>query len=173
MPLQTLLLLLTVFGPLATAGPALALVNDLPLRDNVGVAEVSGGDRANGLWDSLVGDEEFRRALLRSLDSAGLLERARGEGRFAISAVLEAAEQIGVGFAASTRVRYTLTDRKCGESVYQESISAEYAPKMWDTFMSPRISRQLSEGAARVNIGILTEQLLRMSLFQDRVSMTQ
>ena len=66
---------------LAFAGVSYAATIETPLRDNVGIGEVSGGDKSNPLWDSEIGNNEFRGALRKSLDSAGVLERARGEGR--------------------------------------------------------------------------------------------
>ncbi|HEY5999961.1 MAG TPA: hypothetical protein VI078_11775 [bacterium] len=170
---KTLCGVLAVFLLLGSAVVGRAEVGDVPLRDNVGITQVSGGDQSNVFWKLELGNDEFRRALTRALDKVGLLERARGEGRFALSAVLEVLDQATAGFAATARVRYTLVDTKCAKEIFQKTISAEYSTEMWDSFMNPGIGRRLAEGTVRVNTSILAEQLLGLSLFQEAVSATQ
>jgi hypothetical protein len=165
--------ILAVFVLLGSAVVSRAEVGDLPLRDNVGIAQVSGGDPSNVFWKLDIGNEEFRKTLQRSLDKVGLLERARGEGQFAISAVLESLDQPDAGFTAIARVRYTLVDKKCAREVYQQMISSEYSAAMWHSVMNRGIDRQMGEGAVRANTAILVEQLLGLSLFQEAVSTTR
>jgi hypothetical protein len=157
-------------GAVSSAGIA-----DLPLRDNISVGSVSGGDRTNPRWESGIGNVEFRRALENSLNTAGLLERAKGEGRYVLSAELESIDQptIGVSLTITARVKYTLTDRLTGETVYQESIVGEYSTKVWDSLWRPKRLEVASKGAARDNTERLTERLTQPKLAQGQLSLAQ
>lgn len=165
-------LLLGVFVVLlASGGFSYASMPKLSLRDNIGVQDVSGGDYTNPLWKSEIGNKEFRSAIRNSLSSAGFLERARGEGRYALSATLESFNQTDVGsLMVATRVRYTLVDRKTGRSVYQETISAEYTMELWDSLMRANRLRVACESAARANAGELAQKLSHLILSEEEVS---
>ena len=158
---------------LASGGVGYASMSELSLRDNIGIQDVVGGEKTNPHWKSEVGNDEFRRALRSSLSSAGLLERAKGEGRYSLAAVLESLDQPDVGshLAVTARVQYTLTDSKTGKRVYQETISAEYALEFWDSLMRAKRLRVACECAARANAGELARKLSHLTLSQDEVSL--
>jgi hypothetical protein len=160
---------------LASGGADSAAASGTALRDNIGVADISGGEQSNPVWGSEIGNDEFRRLLKRSLDSAGMIERARGEGRYALSAVLESIDQpnVGLGLTVTTHVQYTLTDRKSGNEVYRESIACEYSTKSWDSLMQSRRLEKAVEGAVRANTALLTEKLFQLSLPQEAASLLQ
>lgn len=158
----------------AFAGVSYAAMIDAPLRDNIGIGEVSGGEKSNPLWESDIGNEEFRVALRRSLDSAGVLERARGEGRFVISAVLESIELPNAGLlSVTTRVTYTLTEKQSGNEVFRKSVSGEYTARPWDSMLNRKILREATTGAVRANTGRLAESLWQPSPPQSDVSSLQ
>jgi len=137
-----------------------------PLRDTIGVKEVSGGEKTNPLWTSEIGNDEFRGALESSLKSAGLLEKAKDEGRYSLSATLEKVDQPVFGFSTTvtTQVKYALTEKASGKEVYQESISGQYTAKMSDSFYGPKRLRIANEGAARVNIETMIKKLSQLNL---------
>jgi len=157
----------------ASGDPSFAAMTDTALRDNIGIQEITGGDRANHRWKSEIGNHEFRRALKSSLESAGLLERATGEGRYSLNAVLESLDQPDVGLTVMTRVKYTLIDRNSGKEIYQESVSGEYAMEMWDCILRTGRLRVASEGAARANTKQLTERLSQLFYSQEQASLLQ
>jgi len=155
---------------LVFASASNAMMADTRLGDNVGIVDVSGGEKTNPLWESETGNDEFRVALRGALDSAGLLERAKGEGRYSLSAVLEKIEIPTVCLSANIQVKYTLTDRKQKLKVYQESVSSEYGMKVWDTIMRSKGVRKASQGAIRANTRQLAERLLQLNFFLEQVS---
>ena len=157
---------------LAFAGVSYAAMIDAPLRDNIGVGDVSGGEKSNPLWESDIGNDEVRSALRRSLDSEGVLERARGEGRYVLSAVLESIDLPNTGpLSVTARVRYTLTDKKSGKEVYAESISGEYTAQLWYSLLNRKILREACAGAVRANTGRLAKSLRQLSPSQSEVSL--
>lgn len=156
---------------LAAGGSVYASMPAPALRDNIGIQDVVGGDRTNPLWRSEIGNDEFRSAIKNSLSTAGFLERARGEGRYALSATLVSLDQADVGsLMVTARVQYTLVDRRSGNKVYQETISAEYTMELWDSLMRPRRLRVACECAARANAGELAQKLSTLHLSQEEVS---
>ena len=145
---------------------------DAPLRDNIGIGDVSGGERSNPLWEADIGNDEFRVALRRSLDSAGVLERARGEGRYVISAVLESIELPGAGLlSVTTRVTYTLIDKQGGKEVFRNP-SPESIPPARRIDVNRKILRE-ADGCIRANTGRLAESLWQPSPSQSEVSSLQ
>jgi hypothetical protein len=168
-------LLFALFVLVISGGPSYAALSELTLRDNIGVSDVSGGDKTNPHWESEIGNDDFRRILESSLNSAGLLERARGEGRYLLSAVLESIDQpsIGVSLTVTTLVKYTLTDERTGETVYQESVAGEYSTKFWDSLLNSKRLQVAGKGAARDNAKKLTGRLVQSSLSQGQVSLAQ
>jgi hypothetical protein len=166
------LLFLSLFILLASGVVSHAEMPGTPLRANVGVKDVSGGEKTNPLWESEIGNDEFRIALKKALDSSGLLERAKGEGRFSLSAILESIDQSNLsGQPTTTRVKYTLTDKVTGKDVFQELISSEYGLETWDSIMRPKRLRRECESAARASSTQLTEKLLQLSLSQDQAAL--
>jgi hypothetical protein len=159
---------------LAFAGVCNAATIETSLRDNVGIGEVSGGEKSNPLWESEIGNHEFRGALRKSLDSAGVLERARGEGRYVLSALLESIDIPNTGvLLVTTHVTYKLTDKKSGQEVYCTSIAGEYTAQQWDSLLHPRILKEASTAAFRANTGRLAESLRRMSPSRQEVTSLQ
>lgn len=159
---------------LGSDGASFAAMSGTPLSDNVGIADVSGGEKSNPHWQTEIGNEDFRVALRRALDSAGFLERARNEGRFSLKVVLESSDQNAPdsGQGTTTRVRYTLIDKGTGKELYEESIASRHAMDAWDSIMRPRKLRREGEEAARANSRRLAERLSQLSLPQKAVSLS-
>lgn len=154
-----------LFLILASAGTSSATLTDARLRDNVGIGQISGGDATNPLWEADLGNAEFRVILRNAMDSAGLLENAKGEGRYSLAAQLEKIELPVVALSTKITVRYTLTDRKDNSPVYRETICCDYAMEVWDSIMRLRGLQKLSEGAFRSNAGLLAAELLQLDFF--------
>jgi hypothetical protein len=163
-------LLFPVIVVLAFASASKAMMDDTRLGDNVGISDVSGGEKTNPLWESETGNDEFRVALRGALDSAGLLERAKGEGRYSLSAVLEKIDLPTVCLSANIQVKYTLTDKKHKMKVYQETLASEYEMKVWDSIMRPKGMRKASKGAIQTNTRQLAERLSHLNFFLVQVT---
>jgi hypothetical protein len=158
---------------LASGRASHANATDSPLSDNVGVGEISGGEKSNPLWASEIGNDEFRAILKSALNSTGLLERAKGEGRFLLNANLERIDQPDVCLnpEMTTHVKYTLTDKVSGKIVYQETVLCEYMMQTWDWILRPKRLRIATESAARANAGQLTDKLSHLNLSQEEASL--
>ena len=168
MKMGSRLLIPALFMLFAVAPASHAETSFLPLRDNVGVTQVEGGDAANPRWGLEVGNEEFRGALRHSLDAAGLLERARGEGRYQVSATIVSGDlpSVGVSLTVTTNVRYTLTDRESGDEVFRESLAVGFTTDPWDSILNVKRLQSASRGAVRASANKLAEALARMNVYQ-------
>ena len=146
-----------------------------PLRENVGVKNVTGGINTNPILShSNIGNDEFRGALESSLKLAGLLERNIGEGKFLLCAQLLQVDHpfIGGDMTVATHILYILTDLKSGKEVYQNTISAKYTATISDSFFGVNRLRIANEGSGRENIARLIEGLRQLNISQGDVTLS-
>jgi len=144
-----------------------------PLRDNIKVNDVSGGKKTRPIFSySKIGNDEFRGALEISLNSAGLLERTKGEGRYSLDAHLLSVDQPifgGFSMTVTTNVMYVLEDKESGNELFREVITAEYTAKTSDHVIGAVRLQIANEGAARKNISKLINKLVQLSISQGIV----
>lgn len=78
-------------------------------KSAIAVAEVKGGKETNPLWTSQVGNEEFKKALEKSLALTGYLAKP-GSGKFTLTAELISLDQpvLGISFDVKSTVNYEL-----------------------------------------------------------------
>jgi hypothetical protein len=142
-----------------------------PLKSSISIETVSGGENTNPLWTSEIGNAEFRGALEASLRSTQLL--ADGPGRYALKAILLSVKQPMVGFdmTVTTTVQYTLTERSSSRVVFDKPISSSYTATVGDAFLGYERLRLANEGAAKNNISQLIDELYRLELQSDDISL--
>ena len=123
-----------------------------PLRGEVEIEEVGGGQETNPLWTSEVGNAEFREALLMSLQNAGLA--AVGDGRFELTAILIDLGQplFGASLTVTSTVDYEIEDQLTGETVFEEVITTPYTAAFGDSLLAVERLRLANEGSIRANI---------------------
>lgn len=154
----------------ATVSPAQRIVQT-PLRDNVAVRDVTGGKETNPMWVSNVGNSEFEQALEASLRDAGLLSGGKQAGKYTLVAHLEKVDQPMAGFNMTVTVTasYSLVERATGKEVLNRRVSLPYTASFDAAFAGTERLRIANEGAVRVNITKLIEELFALKV--DQVAM--
>ena len=137
-----------------------------PLRNNIAVLEVSGGQVSDKLWASKVGTREFAGALALSLEDARLLAAAPAQARYTLSARLERLEQplTGINLTVTATVSYALVEKSSGSEVLRRTHTLPYTADFGDTLGSMDRVRIASEGALQANIAAVVDDLLSLQL---------
>lgn len=141
------------------------------LRTNIAVRDVTGGKETNPMWVSNVGNSEFEQALEASLRDAGLLAAGKQAGKYTLVAHLENVDQPMAGFnmTVTATVSYSLVERATGKEVFVRRVSLPYTATMGTAFSGTERLRIANEGAVRVNIAQLIDELLALKI--DQVAM--
>jgi hypothetical protein len=154
----------------STASPAQRVLQT-PLRANVAVRDVTGGKETNPMWVSNVGSSEFEQALEASLRDAGLLAPGKQAGKYMLVAHLENLDQPFGGFnmTVTATVSYSLVERATGKEVLNRRVSLPYTASLSSAFVGTERLRIANEGAVKVNIAKLIDELFAMKI--DQVAM--
>lgn len=141
-----------------------------PLRDNVAVQDVSGGQASNRLWASKVGNAAFAQALALSLGDAGLLARQPAAARYILSARMERLEQplTGISLTVTATVSYSLVERASGREIFRRTHTLPYTAPFGDTFGAIDRMRLANEGAVKANIGAVVDDLVDLPMDAGR-----
>lgn len=136
------------------------------LKNAVAVTDVTGGRETNAMWTSQVSSEAFRRALESSLRNIGLSDPVISANRYHLTAdILQVTQPLmGIDMTVTSNVRYGLIEATTRREVFSKIISASYTAKFSDAFAGSERLRLANEGAAKANIQLLTEELLRLTL---------
>ena len=142
-----------------------------PLRQNIAVSDVTGGKETNPMWMSNVGNSEFEHALEASMRDAGLLAAGKQAGKYTLVAHLESVDQPMAGFnmTVTVTVSYSLVERATGKEILNRRVSLPYTASMTDAFAGTERLRIANEGAVRVNITKLIDELFALKV--DQVAM--
>ncbi len=153
---------------------AQALQFDQPLRDNLHLSEVAGGQKTNPLWTSEIEGADFRAALSQSLDNAGLLS-ASSAAPFTLRADLLKVDQplFGLDFEVTTEVEYTLVENASGKVLFREKLRTPFTAGVGDAFIAVKRLRLANEGAAKENIAALLKRLSEFKIEASQVSLSQ
>ena len=143
----------------------IASASTSPLRGNIAIKDVIGGEETNPLWTSKISAADFERALEASLQGAGLLA-ARQSGKNVLSVHLQKLDQplIGISFTVTATVNYRLTERATGKVLYEKDISVPYTATFGDAAMAITRLRLANEGAARTNIEAFIDEVLALRI---------
>lgn len=136
------------------------------LRGNVALHDVSGGQGSNRLWTSKVDNRQFAEALTMSLADAGLLAADPATARYALSARMERLEQplTGMNLTVTATVSYSLVERASGHELLHRTYTLPYTAPFGDTFGALDRMRLANEGAVKVNIAALADDLVALPL---------
>lgn len=137
-----------------------------PLRKSVAVTEVTGGRETNAMWSSQVSSESFRRALELSLRNVGLSDPLISANKYHLTADILQVHQplIGIDITVTAQVRYSMIEVAGRKEVFGKTIASTYTAKFSDAFAGTERLRLANEGAAKANIQMLTDELLRFRL---------
>lgn len=149
---------------MAVSGQPAQRVAESPLRGNVAVRDVTGGKETNPMWMSNVSSGEFAQAIEQSLRAVGLLATNRQASPFQLTAHLQSLEQpaFGLDMTVTASVNYVLVERASGKDVFQKTVTAPYTAKFSDAFAGVERLKLANEGAIRVNITQLIDELFRL-----------
>ncbi len=149
---------------MASAPKTLTQAVDPALRHAINVSEVTGGRETNPMWTSQVSSDAFRRALEESLQNAGIYERVLSHSRYRLIADITRVDQplMGLDMTVASSVRYSLIETSTNKEVYNRVIAVSYTAKLSDALIGSERLRLANEGAMRVNIEKLVEDLLAL-----------
>lgn len=141
-----------------------ALSHNSALKQAVSVTEVTGGRETNAMWTSQVSSESFRRALELSLNSVGLSAPLASASRYHLMADILQVNQplMGIDMTVTANVRYSLVEAISRKEIFSKILTSSYTAKFSDAFAGAERLRLANEGAAKANIQMLTDELLRL-----------
>lgn len=142
-----------------------------PLKANVAVKDVTGGQETNPAWKSNIGSSDFEQALEASLRYAGLLAPGKQTGTHFLTVHLEKVDQpfLGISMTVTATVNYTLTERATGKNVLVKTIALPFTAAFSDAFAGYERLRLANEGAAKVNIKALIDELIALKIERVQV----
>ncbi len=122
------------------------------LYQSMELAEVSGGKKTNPLWTSQIGNEEFQKALLNSLQAHALISVS--ETKYKLTAKLLKIKQplMGLSLTVKSSIKYELMDVLTQKIVYDETVDVEYTAEFGDSFLASKRLQLANEGAIKDNI---------------------
>jgi hypothetical protein len=146
-------------APIAASKPA-----DPSLAQAIQVQSIAGGSETNPMWVSKVSDNDFKAALVRALQSAGLLSADGSSPRFRLDATLLSLEQpmFGLDLKVTCSVRYDLSDASTGKRVFGKTITTPFTATFSDSALAVARLRIANEGAVRQNLAELLDELLKL-----------
>jgi hypothetical protein len=123
------------------------------LKGSLVLGEVTGGQETDPLWQSEVGNPEFREALTVSLQAHRLAGSAT-DAPYELDAQLIELEQPLGGFdlTVTATARYVVESRTDGTTAFDETITTPFTADFSSSFMAIERLRLANEGAARSNI---------------------
>ena len=116
------------------------------------------------MWTSQVSSDAFRRALELSLRAAGLTDPVTAANAYHLTAdILQVSQPLlGIDMTVTTHVRYSLLDAGSRKEIFSKVITASHTARFSEAFSGAERLRLANEGAAKANIQLLTEELLRL-----------
>jgi hypothetical protein len=141
-----------------------AAAQSSPLKSNVAIKDVTGGQETNPMWKSNVSSSEFDRALEASLRDAGLLSLNRQAGTHALTAHLQKLDQpfAGISMTVTATVQYALVERSSGKEVWSRTVATPFTAEWNSAFVGTERLRLANEGAVRENLKQLIDQLSQL-----------
>ncbi len=140
---------------------AAAFANNARLKNAIRVAKVDGGSTTLPFWVSKIGDENFKTAVLRSLEAAGYAATKKDAAKYLLAAEITGVDQDLFGFDLDvvTTVTYTLTERSSKRVVFTENVTAKGTATMGESVWGTKRLRLANEHAAKKNISQLLKKL--------------
>ncbi len=137
-----------------------------PMRTNIAVRDVTGGKETNPMWVSNVGNSEFEQALESSLRDAGLLSAGKQTGKYMLTAHMEKVDQpmFGASLTVAVTVNYSLIERATGKEMLNRTVNLPYTAAWNSAFVGTERLRLANEGAIKVNIGKIIEEIFALNL---------
>jgi hypothetical protein len=150
---------------MAVSGNPAQRIAQTPLRNNLAIKDVTGGNETNPMWKSNVSSSDFEKALESSLQAIGLLAQ-RQSGKYLLTAHMERLDQpfMGLDMTVTASVKYIVSERATGKEVLSRTVSIPYTAKLGDSLLGVERLKLANEGAVRVNITELMNELFRLKI---------
>ncbi len=145
---------------------------ETPLKNNLSVKNVSGGQATNPMWLSKVGDDNFKQALEQSLNTALLLAPDANKSAYLLDVKLVSLEQpfAGLDLKVTATVEYSLQEKLTGEKVFTKTITTPFTATFGDAALAFVRLKIANEGAIRENIEKIIDELLALNISKQQVS---
>lgn len=145
-----------------TDGLDMAQAEASPYHQNITVSRVDGGEETNPLWTSEISSQAFEKALITSLENAGILSELKDGAPYKLRATLLEIDQpiFGLNFTVRTRVRYEVIDTQTDKAIFDQEIPADHTATFGDSPFAIQRLRLANEGAAKNNIAAFIEKLI-------------
>lgn len=147
---------------------------DTPLKDNITVYSVTGGESTNPMWTSEIASDDFKKALVMSLEIAKLLSKDNKNGKYFLDAKMIEVDQpiFGASLTVTSTIKYTLTDRN-NKIILDETIETPYTATMGDAFLAVERLKLANEGSAQTNIAGLIQKLYDLKIEPSQISLRE
>jgi len=145
------------------AQPAAAIAPNSTLRGSIWLADVRGGQAANAVIRSDVGNAELQEALIESLRANHLLADRPDDARYSLSAELTDLDQpdSGTALTVTSKIRYELRAQRSNRPILKMTVSAPYTAKMSDSVIVFERMRLANEGSIRENIRVFVDRFVQ------------
>jgi len=142
------------------------------LKNNLSVKSVTGGESTNPLWVSKIGNDNFKASLEQSLKQAQLLAVDNQQGKYLLEVNLVSVDQpmIGLDLKVTTTVAYSLLEKNTGQKVFYKTITTPYTATFSDAPLAFVRLKVANEGSARENIENIIDELLKLDIKPEQVS---
>lgn len=151
------------------AGEALQLRGFMPepLRGQVMLETVRGGNETSVWWGSRVSSLSLQNALEDSLRAVGLWAMSQQGARYQLQAELLSLVQplVALDTTVTATVHYRLLEAGSGKMLYERSVRAAYKAEFGDAMLSqPERLRLANEGAVRQTVNLMLRDLPNLPL---------
>ena len=135
------------------------------LKEGVSVRNVTGGSDTNPMWMSKVSNDDFKKALEDSLQSARL-HNGGVPARYQLDATLLRLDQpmFGLDLTVTCAAQYDLLETGSGKRVFTKTITTPFTARVSDSFLAVERLRIANEGAVRENIQQFLREILDLDL---------
>jgi hypothetical protein len=145
-----------VTGP--QAGTQIAVGS--PLRGSIEVADVTGGKKTSPLWKSNVGNEEFRAALIESLNMYSIGAKSGAHYKLNVNLVEMKQPVVAINSTVTSIVDYSVVDASSGDVVWQKKIQHAYTANFGESVVGFERLKKANEGSIKGNIQELVDALI-------------
>jgi hypothetical protein len=145
---------------------------DERLKNNVGIVSVYGGERTTPVGPPAISNEEFSRAVKKSLSEQDLLSE---NGKFQLEILIADNNRpsFGADMTVTTYVQYVLTDTNTNSMIFDEIIFTSYTVALDDAFAGTKRIRLANEGSGKMNIEKFLEKLSELTISPKDISNVQ
>lgn len=142
------------------------IATETPLKHNLSLRSVSGGESTNPLWISKVSGDDFRKAFEQSLKTTMLLASDQSKSIYLLDAKLISLDQplFGLDIKVTATVEYSLEEKATGRRVFTKTISTPFTATFSDAAIAVIRVQIANEGAVRENIEKIIDELLSLAV---------